>query len=54
MSIFAKPVSKIDLVDVQELLQERAVENVLLEFKSEVPDIFRKQGSFRPFSNSLK
>ena len=38
MSIFTKPISQLATADVQELLQDSAVENVRLEFKSEVPD----------------
>lgn len=38
MSIFTKPLSKLDTSDLQELLTEQAVENARLEFKSDVPD----------------
>ena len=52
MSIFGKPVSLINSTDLQDLLQERAVENVRLEFKSEVPNIhwlaLLLHASFRP------
>jgi hypothetical protein len=38
MSIFTKALSELSEADLQELLQERAVENVRLEFKLQAPD----------------
>lgn len=49
MSIFAKPIAKITTDDVQELLTERAVENIRLEFKRETPgkeEMLKKISSF--------
>ena len=49
MSIFAKALSGLEPADLQELLKESAVENVRLEFKSEVPskdELLKKLSSF--------
>jgi hypothetical protein len=49
MSIFAKPVAQITPNDLQELVSERAVENVRLEFKREIPakdETLKKLSSF--------
>lgn len=49
MSIFSKPLSQLDAVDLQELLTDRAVENARLEFKVQVPtkdDTLKKLSSF--------
>jgi len=49
MSIFAKPVAQITPDDLQELVTERAVENVRLEFKREIPgkdETLKKLSSF--------
>jgi predicted HTH transcriptional regulator len=49
VSIFAKPVSQLATADLQELLLERAVENVRLEYKREVPnkdETLKKLSSF--------
>jgi hypothetical protein len=49
MSIFTKPISQLETADLEELLQDRAVENVRLEFKREVPnkdDTLKKLSSF--------
>jgi hypothetical protein len=49
MSIFAKPLSQITPADLQELLSDQAVENIRLEFKSQVPskdDTLKKLSSF--------
>jgi hypothetical protein len=49
MSIFAKPVAQIVPADLQELVTERAVENVRLEFKREIPgkdETLKKLSSF--------
>jgi len=49
MSIYTKPLSQVVTADLQELLTDKAVENVRLEFKSEVPkkdDTLKKLSSF--------
>jgi hypothetical protein len=49
MSIFTRPLSQISTADLQELLQDRAVENARLEFKLHVPnkdDTLKKLSSF--------
>jgi hypothetical protein len=49
MSIYTKPISQLTAADLQELVQERAVENIRLEFKSEIPnkeDTLKKLTSF--------
>jgi hypothetical protein len=49
MSIFAKPLSQMGTVDLQELLQDGAVENARLEFKLQVPtkdETLKKLSSF--------
>jgi hypothetical protein len=49
MSIFTKPLSQVATADLQELLQEKAVENTRLEFKLQVPnkdDTLKKLSSF--------
>ncbi len=49
MSIFSKPLSQLQYADLQELVQEHAVENLRLEFKAEVPskdEILKKLSSF--------
>jgi len=49
MSIFTKPVSQMGVADLRELLDDDAVENIRLEFKSEVPtkdDTLKKLSSF--------
>jgi hypothetical protein len=49
MSIFTKPLSQVASADLQELLQERAVENARLEFKVQVPskdETLKKLSSF--------
>ncbi len=49
MSIFTKQLSQLDAVDLQELLDDGAVENVRLEFKLEVPtkdETLKKLSSF--------
>lgn len=38
MSIYTTPLSRIGAADLQELMAEGAVENVRLEFESEVPN----------------
>jgi hypothetical protein len=49
MSIFTKPVSEIGTTDLQELIQDSAVENARLEFKLQVPtkdETLKKLSSF--------
>lgn len=49
MSVYNKPVSQIRSSDLQELLDEEAVENIRLEFKREVPskeEVLKKLSSF--------
>lgn len=49
MSIFDKPISALKISDVSELVAEKAVENVRLEFKREVPtkdETLKKLSSF--------
>jgi Schlafen, AlbA_2 len=49
MSIFTKPLSQVTFADLQELLQDAAVENIRLEFKSKVPskdETLKKLSSF--------
>lgn len=49
MSIYSKPISQIDTADLQELLSEKGVESVRLEFKCEPPskdDMLKKLSSF--------
>jgi hypothetical protein len=49
MSIFEKPLSQLATADLEELLQQNAVENVRLEFKLLIPDkdeILKKLSSF--------
>jgi hypothetical protein len=53
VSIFGKPVSSINSTDLQELLQERAVENVRLEFKSEVPNKDETLKKLSSFANTF-
>jgi hypothetical protein len=49
VSIFTKPLSQLTTADLQELLDDAAVENVRLEFKSEIPgkdETLKKLSSF--------
>jgi hypothetical protein len=49
MSIFTKPISQISPQDLHDLLEQRAAENVRLEFKREVPskdELLKKLSSF--------
>jgi hypothetical protein len=49
MSIYTKSLSQLGTADLQELLTDRAVENIRVEFKSEVPkkdDTLKKLSSF--------
>lgn len=53
MSIFAKPVSQIAQADLQELLNDRAVENLRLEFKREVPTKDETLKKLSSFANTI-
>ena len=53
MSIFAKPISGLTFDDLQELVTERAVENVRLEFKRDVPDKAETLKKLSSFANIL-
>jgi predicted HTH transcriptional regulator len=53
MSIFTKPLSQFNADDLQELLQERAVENARLEFKREVPDKDETLKKLSSFANTF-
>ena len=53
MSIFAKPISQIEFADLNELLQENAVENARLEFKREVPDKDETLKKLTSFANTF-
>lgn len=52
MSIFVKPLSQLEPADLDELLKDSAVENVRLEFKSEVPDKDETLKKLSSFANS--
>lgn len=53
MSIFVKSLSQVDATDLQELLTDQAVENVRLEFKSEVPDKDETLKKLSSFANTF-
>jgi hypothetical protein len=53
MSIFTKPLSQVDISDLQELVHDRAVENLRLEFKLEVPDKDETLKKLSAFANTL-
>jgi predicted HTH transcriptional regulator len=53
MSIFTKPLSQVGAVDLQELLQEQAIENLRLEFKSEIPDKDEMLKKLSAFANTF-
>lgn len=53
MSIFAKPISQLTCDDLQELLDERAVENVRLEFKLETPNKDETMKKLSSFANTF-
>lgn len=53
MSIFTKPISQLTPADLQELLQEKAVENVRLEFKREIPDKDNTLKKLSSFANTF-
>ncbi|MFY9731322.1 MAG: ATP-binding protein [Candidatus Acidiferrales bacterium] len=53
MSIFTKPLSQVGTTDLQELLQERAAENLRLEFKLEAPDKDETLKKLSAFANTF-
>jgi Putative DNA-binding domain len=53
MSMFTQPLSQLNADDLQELLQERAVENARLEFKREVPDKDETLKKLSSFANTF-
>ncbi len=53
MSIFSKPVSQIQHGDLQELVQENAIENLRLEFKSDIPNKDETLKKLSSFANTL-
>lgn len=53
MSIFANPVSHISSHDLGELLSDRSVENIRLEFKREVPDKDETLKKISSFANTF-
>jgi hypothetical protein len=53
MSIFTKPLMQIATADLQELVQEQAVENLRLEFKLEVPDKDEMLKKLSAFANTF-
>ena len=53
MSIFAKPVADLSLLDLEDLLAENAVENIRLEFKREIPTKDETLKKLSSFANTL-
>lgn len=53
MSIFSKSLSRLEPTDLSELLQDRAVENARLEFKSEVPNKDETLKKLSSFANTF-
>src|SRR5579862_2821925 len=53
MSIFTKPVSQLVPQDLEELLLDTAVENIRLEFKSEIPDKDETLKKISSFANTF-
>lgn len=53
MSIFTKPMSQLQFTDLEELVQEGAVENARLEFKREVPDKHETLKKLSSFANAF-
>lgn len=53
MSIFSKPLSRLEPADLLDLLQDRAVENARLEFKSEVPNKDETLKKLSSFANTF-
>jgi hypothetical protein len=52
MSIFTKPISQIETSDLQEIVDDKAVENVRLEYKSQVPDKDETLKKLSSFANT--
>ena len=53
MSIFTKPLSELRSADLQELISDGAVENIRLEFKSEVPNKDETLKKLSSFANTF-
>jgi len=53
MSLFSKPLSQIGAADLQELVQEQAVENLRLEFKLKIPDKDEMLKKLSAFANTF-
>lgn len=53
MSIFTKPLSQLTTADLQELLDDGAIENVRLEFKSDVPNKDETLKKLSAFANTF-
>jgi schlafen family protein len=53
MAIYTKPISQISAADLQELVQENAVENARLEFKSQVPNKDETLKKLTSFANTF-
>jgi len=53
MSIFSKSLSQLETADLQELLTDQAVENIRLEFKSEVPNKDETLKKLSSFANTF-
>jgi hypothetical protein len=53
MSIFSKPLSELGNADLQELVDQSAVENLRLEFKSEVPNKEETLKKLSSFANTF-
>jgi len=53
MSIYATPISQLKTSDLDELVQEQAVENTRLEFKREVPDKDETLKKLSSFANTF-
>lgn len=53
MSIYGKPLSELTTADLQELLDNRSVENVRLEFKAEVPGKDQTLKKLSSFANTF-
>jgi hypothetical protein len=53
MSIFSKPLSQLGTADLQELMQEQAVENLRLEFKFEIPEKDEMLKKLSAFANTF-
>ncbi len=53
MSIFTKPLTQLQATDLEELLTDQAVENVRLEFKSNLPDKDETLKKLSSFANTF-